>query len=184
MELKMLLSECKCKSNNSNFNKVFNKEIKILDNIIDQNINLIINNNVNNSSNNMISNINSQVINKVSTISLNFDSIKFMTYEEAVNYFNKADLNIIDNEYMKVNIDKSELERLNTHFKYLIDKNNITERELNLGYKQNGDDMIKIFTLCTNLKNLTLLDLNNNNISDKGIEYFSKCDFLKNITTS
>lgn len=48
------------------------------------------------------------------TINLNIDSIKCMTYEEVVDYFNKVDLYVIDNEYMKTIIDKPELERLNT----------------------------------------------------------------------
>ncbi len=59
------------------------------------------------------------------TINLNFDLVKCMTYEEAVDYFNKADLNVIDNNYKKTEINKSELERLNTIFKYLIEENNI-----------------------------------------------------------
>jgi Leucine-rich repeat (LRR) protein len=87
------------------------------------------------------------------------------------------------NEYMK-----SKLDDLNTTFKYLIEMNIRAEKEniteLDLSYKKIGDDMIKILSLCTNLKNLTYLNLSNNNISDKGMEYFSKCDFLKNLTES
>jgi hypothetical protein len=41
---------------------------------------------------------------------------------------------------------------------------------------------MEYFSKCDFLKNLTYLYLDNNNISDKGMEYFSKCDFLKNLT--
>jgi Leucine-rich repeat (LRR) protein len=41
---------------------------------------------------------------------------------------------------------------------------------------------MEYFSKCDFLKNLTDLNLSNNNISDKGMEYFSKCDFLKNLT--
>jgi hypothetical protein len=46
------------------------------------------------------------------TINLNFDLIKNMTYEEAINIYNKTDSNNINsNEYQMTIIDKSELDR-------------------------------------------------------------------------
>ena len=41
---------------------------------------------------------------------------------------------------------------------------------------------MEYFSKCDFLKNLAGLYLNNNNISDEGMKYFSKCDFLKNLT--
>lgn len=117
-------------------------------------------------------------------IGVNFNLIKTMNYEEFINQYNKSHSNNINlNNYQTI-VGKSDSD-LSDVFKYLINLNIQIDKNfenLDLCDRKIEDDMVKVISLCVNLKDLIGIDLSYNKISENGLKYFIECGFLKKIT--